>query len=106
MDYRIIFLVARETIRSGILKGHRRMAFLAFNQSVVPQQQELGHGVVLERGRLPILLIMATFAFLALLAFVLVIFFMTRNTGRFQLVFIHIAFVTTRALQGWPMFAQ
>jgi hypothetical protein len=71
------------------------MTLLAFHDGMVAQQQKLRHRIVLEGGCLPILLAMASFTLFAFLTFVLVIFFVTRDTSHFQLVFIQIAFVAT-----------
>lgn len=75
--FRVIFFMARETLRLGIFKGRGEVALLAFHQCVVPLQQELGHGVVFESGLLPIRLVMASFALLTFLPLVLVVLLVT-----------------------------
>ena len=71
--FRVIFFMARETLRLGIFEGRGKVALLAFHQCMVPLQQELGHGVVLESSLLPIRFVMASLALLAFLPLVLVV---------------------------------
>lgn len=73
---------------------------------MVTQQGELGHGVVFERGLFPILFVMAAFALLAFLTFMLVILLMARDTGGLQFVFIQVALMASRALHRRTMFSQ
>jgi hypothetical protein len=103
---RIVFLVAREAFLLGILKGYARVALLALHQSMVPQQRESGHGVVLERGLLPVELVMASLAPPAFLTFMLVVLFVTRNAGRFQLVLVQIPLVASGTFHWRTMLTQ
>ena len=42
----VLFLVARPTIRLGILVFDRRVAFIAFGQQVLSSKRESGHSMV------------------------------------------------------------
>jgi len=68
----ILLFVAGTAIRLGILKCSVQMTFLAFCQQVLPGKRKTRHPMV-EIGFFPGLLMVARFAFLALLPFVLVI---------------------------------
>jgi len=68
----VLLFVAGTAIRLGILKCSVQMTFLAFCQQVLPGKRKARHPMV-EIGFFPGLFMMARFAFLALLPFVLVI---------------------------------
>ena len=67
------------------------MAFFAIGQQMPAGQREARHPMI-ELGFLPRLFMMASFAFLALLPFVLVVFFVAREAIGFQLVFIPVSY--------------
>ena len=73
------------------------MAFLAFSQDVSSGQREFRYPVI-ELDFAPRLLMVAGFAFLPLLAFMLVVFLMASEAIGFQLVLVQIAFVASNTL--------
>ena len=102
----VILLMARPAFGLGIFESHRSVAFLALHRPMASQQGELGHGVVLESSLFPIQLVMASFAFLALLPFVLVVLLVTRQAGGLQLVFVQVSLVAAHAFHRRTMLAQ
>ena len=101
----IVFLMARPAIRPCILESYCGMALFAFDQHVPSKQRKRRHPIVVERGLVPGLRIMAGVAFLALLPLVLVVLFMARRTVALQLVLIQITLVACRAF-GLPVLAE
>lgn len=100
----ILLFVTGHTIGFGFLELNRQMTFLTFDQYVLPDKREARHRMV-EFSLLPRLFMMARFAFLAFLSFMLVIFLMTGETIGFQLVFVQIALMTSDAF-GVAMLAE
>jgi len=81
------------------------MAFFAIGQQMPAGQREARHPMI-ELGFLPRLFMMASFAFLALLPFVLVVFFVARVAIGLQLVLIQIAFVASHAFRFYVLAQQ
>lgn len=100
----IFLFMARPAIGLGVLECRSCVTLFALHQKMFADQREYGFSMI-EGGLFPGFFLVAGFAFLAFLAFVLVIFFMAGIALGIELVLIQIAFVATGALHIL-MFAQ
>ena len=99
----VILLVTGNTRRIRVLEGGSHVALLAFDAGVLAEQRETGQAVI-DLGHLPVALVVTAFTLPALLAFVLVVFLVTGDTGGFELVLEQESRVATVAL-GLDMLA-
>lgn len=97
MHFPVFPLMARPAIRLGILECRRGMTLLALHQHVTPQQRELGLGMI-EGGLVPGFLNVTCLAIFALLAFMLIVLLVARETIALQFILVDIALMATRAL--------
>lgn len=93
----VIFLMARPAFFAGILEGSTFMTFLAWHGHMLAQERKPAQAVIKEDRPFPRLLVVATPAFSAFLAFVDVVFFMTAEASRLEMFLIENALMTSRA---------
>ena len=99
----IVFLVAGDAGNARVLEGGRQVAFLALDLGMHAEQREAGQAVI-DLAGFPVTLVVTGFAFFTFLALVLVVFLVTGDAGRWQLVLEQRTGVTGFAL-GFGMFA-